>query len=192
MNVEVCLSHSSAPRCCYIGRTLVLESEGSKPIPFGPLFFVHVLIWCICAWYEWPFWNNIYVGIQICMFLGEIWQVKVFHIAARIHLRCDYSFAQWPVILVAGHCMSPFWWGWWPPAVHIPSTHATWQGWVVSAGPACTYPLMQSSAATWGQVGFSLRGLIASQNIFSHRIVTQVISLYSKPPLGNSFPVRLR
>lgn len=152
--------------------------------PHGPLFFVHVLIWCICAWYEWPFWNNIYGDIQICMLFGEIWQVKVFHISARIHLRGDYSFAQWPLLLASGHCMSPSWWGWWPPAVHTPSTHSTWQGRVVSVGLACTYPLPQSSAATWGQVGFSLSRLIASQNIFFHQIVTKVLSLYPKPPRG--------
>lgn len=31
-----------APRCCYVGRTLVLESEGSKPIPLMEKY-MHIL-----------------------------------------------------------------------------------------------------------------------------------------------------
>lgn len=34
MNMKVRSSRSSAPRCRYVGRTLVLESEGSKLSPF--------------------------------------------------------------------------------------------------------------------------------------------------------------
>lgn len=41
---------------------------------------------------------------------------------------------------------------------------------------AHTYPLLQNSAVTWSWVGFCLRGVTASQDIFSHQIITRVIS----------------
>lgn len=42
VNMDVRSSHFCAPRCRYIGRTLVLESEGSKPIPLMEKY-MHIL-----------------------------------------------------------------------------------------------------------------------------------------------------
>lgn len=79
VNVEIRSSCSSAPRCHYIGRTSVLESEGTKPISFMEKytriltdlsFFIHVLTWCTYEKHEWPFWNNIYGDSQIMWAFG--------------------------------------------------------------------------------------------------------------------------
>lgn len=195
--MDVRSSHFCAPRCRYIGRTLVLESEGSKPIPLMEKY-MHILtglFFLFMYLFDVSMCNMNGPSGIMCMetskyvcFWGGTWQIKVFHIAARIPLclRPDYCFVQWPMTLVVGHCMSPSWWGCWPLAVCAPSTRTSWQpaGQVVSAVHARTYPLLQNLAATWGWVGFCLRGLIASQNIFSHQIIIRVISLYPKLSVG--------
>lgn len=66
-------------------------------------------------------------------------------------------------------------------STHSEYTHnLTACGSVVGAVRARTSPLLQNSAATGGWLGFCLRGLIASQDIFSHQIITRVISLCPK------------